>query len=252
MSDKATKLNAQCNCISVDKQKLDIEVHRLISDLELADSTATTIGSMLSSSGVFIDKAALDQMKALVKAVYKVCEMPLFQKLVLEQAPLIAKHQQSTSGVFYGFDFHLGVNGPQLIEINTNAGGAMISALEIGASKNCCEPVERRLGVRNMPNEIYETFLDMFTQEWRSFNKDPSAQLKTIAIVDENPTEQFLYPEFQLFQALFQKHGITTIITSPDGLVIKDQKVYFGEVQIDLIYNLSLIQSDAADDLRDV
>jgi hypothetical protein len=254
MSDKATKLNAQCNCISVDKQKLDIEVHRLISDLDLADSTATTIGSMLSSSGVFIDQAALDQMKALVKAVYKVCEMPLFQKLVLEQAPLIARHQQSTSGVFYGFDFHLGVNGPQLIEINTNAGGAMISALEIGASKNCCEPVERRLGVRNMPNEIYETFLDMFTQEWRSFNKDPSAQLKTIAIVDENPTEQFLYPEFQLFQALFQKHGITTIITSPDGLVIKDQKVYFGEVQIDLIYNRTTdfyFQGSSYEALRD-
>ena len=115
MSDKAAKLNAQCNCISVDKQKLDIEVHRLISDLDLAGSTATKIGSMLSSSGVFIDQAALDQMKALVKAVYKVCEMPLFQKLVLEQAPLIARHQQSTSGVFYGFDFHLGVNGPQLI-----------------------------------------------------------------------------------------------------------------------------------------
>jgi hypothetical protein len=142
MLDKAAKLNAQCSCISVDNKKLDIEVHRFIDNLSLADTTATQISSMLSKSGVFIDHAALEQIDQLVKAVFKVCEQPLFQKLVLDHAPPIAKHKQGVSGVFYGFDFHLGVNGPQLIEINTNAGGAMICALEVGASKNCCDPTK--------------------------------------------------------------------------------------------------------------
>ena len=237
MSDKAAELNAHCSCISVDEQKLDVEVHHLINNLELADITATKISSMLSKSGVFIERAALDQMETLAKAVFTVCGTSLFQELALENAPEIARHRQNISGVFYGFDFHLGVNGPQLIEINTNAGGAMICTLEIGASKNCCEPVGRSLAKRNMPDEIYESFLNMFSQEWRSFKNDPHAQLKTIAIVDENPTEQFLYPEFLLFQALFQKHGIKTIIASPDNLIIQTNKVCFGETEIDLIYN---------------
>ncbi|WP_161484712.1 hypothetical protein [Polynucleobacter yangtzensis] len=43
MLDKAAKLNAQCSCISVDNKKLDIEVHRFIDDLSLADTTATQI-----------------------------------------------------------------------------------------------------------------------------------------------------------------------------------------------------------------
>lgn len=237
MLDKAAKLNAQCSCISVDNKKLDIEVHRLIDNLSLADTTATQISSMLSKSGVFIDHAALEQIDQLVKAVFKICELPLFQKLVLDHAPPIAKHKQDVAGVFYGFDFHLGVNGPQLIEINTNAGGAMICALEVGASKNCCEPIERNLSRRNMPDEIYEAFLNMFTQEWKSFKGNPAAILKTIAIVDENPTKQFLYPEFLLFQALFQKHGIKAIIAAPEDLVIKDRKLYFENTEIELIYN---------------
>lgn len=93
MLDKAAKLNAQCSCISVDNKKLDIEVHRLIDDLSLADTTATQISSMLSKSGVFIDHAALEQIDQLVKAVFKICELPLFQKLVLDHAPPIAKHK---------------------------------------------------------------------------------------------------------------------------------------------------------------
>ena len=237
MLDKAAKLNAQCSCISVDSKKLDIEVHRLIDDLSLAETTATKISSMLSKSGVFIDHAALEQIDQLVKAVLKVCELPLFQKLVLDNAPPIAKHKQVVAGFYYWFDFHLGVNGPQLIEINTNAGGAMICALEVGASKNCCEPIERNISKRNMPDELYETFLDMFNQEWKSFKGNPVATLKTIAIVDENPTKQFLYPEFLLFQALFQKYGIRAVIAAPEDLVIKDRKLYFENSEIDLIYN---------------
>ena len=239
MEERIAQLNTQCQCISVDETKLNTEVHRLIHNLGLADQVAEKVGAMLSKNGVFISATSADQMKQLIKALFKVCAMPSFQETVLQKTTAIARHQQRTSGVFYGFDFHLGENGPQLIEINTNAGGAMICALEIGASKNCCIPAMENLAQRDVPHEIYEQFIDMFVKEWRSFKNDQYAILKTIAIVDESPEDQFLFPEFLLFKALFKSKGINAIIAEPDELKIIDGKVYIEDTTIDLIYNRS-------------
>jgi hypothetical protein len=60
--------------------------------------------------------------------------------------------------------------------------------------------------------------------------------LRSIAIVDENPREQFLYPEF-LPKRLFESHGLTASIVDPSELEITDDGVQFGGARIDLIYN---------------
>ena len=44
-------------------------------------------------------------------------------------APGIARHDPGARGVFMGYDFHIGAATPGLIEINTNAGGAMLNAV---------------------------------------------------------------------------------------------------------------------------
>jgi hypothetical protein len=38
-----------------------------------------------------------------------------------------------------GYDFHLSPDGPRLIEINTNAGGAFLNAALARAHHACCE-----------------------------------------------------------------------------------------------------------------
>jgi hypothetical protein len=38
-----------------------------------------------------------------------------------------------------GYDFHLAPDGPRLIEINTNAGGAFLNAALARAHHACCE-----------------------------------------------------------------------------------------------------------------
>ena len=45
-------------------------------------------------------------------------------------------------GVFMGYDFHLAADGPKLIEINTNAGGAFLNALLAKAQRACCAEIE--------------------------------------------------------------------------------------------------------------
>lgn len=154
---------------------------------------------------VTITPEQLQQMKEVISVVGK----------VLNHAPL-----HSVLGVFYGYDFHLNDQGAQLIEINTNAGGAFLNALLIASQ-----------GMENLE----QVFVNMFKNEWRLVYGDVA--LKTIAIVDEVPESQFLYPEFLLAQKLFTQVGIVTYIVDPINLVMKDDGVYYNDHRIDLIYN---------------
>jgi D-alanine-D-alanine ligase-like ATP-grasp enzyme len=44
-----------------------------------------------------------------------------------------ALRRRAARGVFMGYDFHLSAGGPQLIEINTNAGGGLLNAYLLAA-----------------------------------------------------------------------------------------------------------------------
>jgi hypothetical protein len=60
---------------------------------------------------------------------------------------------------------------------------------------------------------------------------------RRIAIVDDRPAEQYLYPEFLLAQRFFQKHGIAA--TSADGreLQYENGKLLTAGLPVDLVYN---------------
>jgi hypothetical protein len=83
--------------------------------------------------------------------------------------------------------------------------------------------------------------VDMFRHEWRvSGLAGPNATtrpLASIAIVDEAPEGQYLYPEFLLFQQLFERHGLRAVIADPAALEWRDGVLWHGELAIDLVYN---------------
>ena len=58
----------------------------------------------------------------------RVAALPGYRAHTLARAPAVAQHDFGPAGVFMGYDFHLGGDGPRLIEINTNAGGALLNA----------------------------------------------------------------------------------------------------------------------------
>ena len=133
-------------------------------------------------------------------------------------------------GVFFGYDFHLDAHGAHLIEINTNAGGAFLNALLLDSQREADMP-GKAVAVENLE----ETFLAMFRNEWRLERGD--APLKTIAIVDEQPETQYLYPEFLLAKNLFERAGIVAHIIAPGGLQAHEDGLYFLQEKIDLVYN---------------
>lgn len=69
-------------------------------------------------------------MAQVVRAVEAVVSLRAYREEVLAHSPAIARHDPGgIKGVFFGDDFHVIENNFGLIEINTNAGGAMLNAV---------------------------------------------------------------------------------------------------------------------------
>src|SRR6185503_17779144 len=113
-------LNRTCYCVSVDQDAL----HRAL-DAELglpgmSQSMLETHPHLFASLPVFIAPKHLEQMARLIEAVEAVVATTTYRVAVLNWAPSIASFDPGVPGGLLGYDFHMTVGGPQLIEINTN------------------------------------------------------------------------------------------------------------------------------------
>ncbi|MGA7478292.1 MAG: hypothetical protein WBW07_05105 [Azonexus sp.] len=179
---------------------------------------------LFSAAAIAVDAATLEAMAEVITAIEAVVALPAWQSRVLAWAPEIARRPVAARGVFLGYDFHLTEEGPKLIEINTNAGGGLINTYLLAAH-----------GRADKAARVKDAFVDMFREEWRLERGE--APLQRIAIVDENPDEQFLAPEFALFKELFEQHGIAAVIADPRDLVRAGDRLLCGGEPVDLIYN---------------
>ncbi len=168
-----------------------------------------------AAAPVFISAVLLEQMRAVIAAVEEVAGKP---------------EPDAALGVFYGYDFHLNEQGAHLIEINTNAGGAFLNALLIDSQRD-----SSLYGAPVAKEELEQVFIAMFRNEWRLARGD--APLKTIAIVDEQPESQYLYPEFLLAQRMFERAGMVAYVVDPTALVAHEDGLYCNGHRVDLIYN---------------
>jgi len=191
--------------------------------LDLA-ALAESHPALFSQAAVGIAPATRQAMADIVAAIESVVALPAWQQRVLAGAPALAQRSTPARSVFFGYDFHLAVDGPKLIEINTNAGGALL---------NTC--LLRAHGETAAAERIEQDIVAMFRAEWQLERGD--APLTRIAIVDENPAAQYLAPEFELFRRLFARNGIAAVIADPAELLRDGERLlYRGEV-VDLVYN---------------
>ena len=231
----AETLNRDCQCISIDPQVLQKELASSVADDGFYRAITTDRPHLFSSSAVFVSRQHTRRMTDIIKAVEGVVALPAYREHVLGWAPAIAAFDPGTLGVFLGYDFHLGPDGPQLIEINTNAGGALLNTLLARAQRACCQAMEVRMVGPVDLDDVEQAFVEMFREEWRRARG--ATPLNTIAIVDDAPTQQYLYPEFVLFQRLFARHRITCVIADAGDLVLHDGALHHQDLPIDLVYN---------------
>jgi len=230
-------LNRECFCLSLDGGALETALSREIGDADFVREMLAARPNLFSAVSVFVSRADYAAMEAVMQAVEAAARLPLYREAVLAWAPGIARPEiagdgRGTAGVFMGYDFHLSESGPRLIEVNTNAGGAFLNAPLAAASRACCKEVEGRY--RRPPGDFEAGVIAMFRREWSLERGE--ATLTRIAIVDDAPTEQYLYPEFVLARETFRRHGIDAVICDPSELRF-DGALYAGDAKIDLVYN---------------
>ncbi|MDD5113047.1 MAG: hypothetical protein PHC94_03450 [Methylobacter sp.] len=223
-------LNKTCQCVYLNHKALCDELTKWGSS-ELCHEIADQRAHLFAEAAVFVTSDNLCKQKAIITAVEKVIALPVYKELVLAYAPHTARFTPNAHGVFFGYDFHLSPSGPKLIEINTNAGGALLSAIMESSKKNCLHSHSES----NKNNHPEQLFLKMFAAEWETEKR--SYPLSCIAIIDTTPQQQYLFPEFLLFKHLFEQQGLKVVICDPSELSFKSNRLWLDQQPIDLVYN---------------
>lgn len=228
MPDKAAELNADCHAGEVDGNRLKQALRAEGEDFLRGVQDERPY--LFSGAAFFVSPRQLEQMQAVIDAVEQVAALPGWQNAVLRDAPHLAHFSPRAKGVFFGYDFHLNADGAHLIEINTNAGGGFFNALLIDSQRDVALP-----GEPVAEADLEQAFVGMFRNEWQlARGGEP---LRCIAIVDEQPQQQYLFPEFVLAQRMFERAGIAVVIADPSDLQLRDGALYCGERRVDLVYN---------------
>jgi hypothetical protein len=226
-------LNESCDCKSLSKK----EWEERIAEDELFSFLPDQ--GIFSESNFFLRRSHLKEI----------------EKLIQDIEALVAKTEKSKSfkhginteikptnpGFLLAYDFHITEDQPYLIEINSNPGGFILSTISSHHHAVCCSNLYNG-NLVELPiytKDIRDTVCKIILNEWVTSRPNglDSNLPRGIAIVDSNPELQFLYPEFLMYQNIFQSLKIPTYILDPKDLTEIDGNLFYKENPIDLVYN---------------
>jgi hypothetical protein len=231
----AERLNSSCLCVTLDRERLYAAMEREARDMEFSTRFIRPREHLFSNVPVFHALRDLERMTAVVRMIEAATRLPAYREAALRWAPDIASLDPGPLGAFMGYDFHLGSDGPKLIEVNTNAGGAYLNALLAKAQRACCPEVEHALRLPLVADFDLEV-VGMFEAEL-SRQRGTESKLQRVAIVDDDPEGQYLYPEFLLAREAFRRHGIDAVIADASVLRYDNGRLWAEDAPVDLVYN---------------
>lgn len=230
----AEALNKDCFCITLDRSALDDALLR-DSGNTISQELIQTHPNLFSNAPMFLSSGLLARMLTTVRAIETVARLPRYREHIASWSPAIAQQQFGPLGVFMGYDFHLSATGPRLIEINSNAGGAFLNAALANAQRACCMEIEPYMKLNAAAEKFDTVFWNMFLNEWHLAGR--SGVPTRVAIVDEKPEEQYLYPEFQLARDFFERHGVEAVIVDAVALEYDGSRLLVSGKPVDMVYN---------------
>lgn len=183
----------------------------------------------LSSAIVDLPGVALRRMVSLVRLLDSLSRRPQYREQVYAEVPDAARFDPGHDAVMMCYDFHLAGNMPRLIEVNTNAGGGMLALLAHDPSL--------LVDHNSLPIKLRERLLQTFSDEMKKYSSGAKQKPERIAIIDENPEEQYLYQEMCAFADLFSAWGVPTEIVEPTRLQASADGVWLDGQPVDLVYN---------------
>ena len=165
----AAQLNAACQCIWVDRTKLRDQLRANLGD---AASLLESQAGLVSGSVVFLAPGEATGHGPDRPAHHARTHHGPFQQKIARNAPELARRPQANAGGILGFDFHLGGPTPQLIEINTNPGGLLVSLELARAATAACDCLTEPLSVLAAAgveiDQLGQRISDSFLAEWTS------------------------------------------------------------------------------------
>ena len=111
-------LNRACCCRTLNEDRLREQLEIGPNLAGLAHGIALTRPHLFSSTVVFVSPTMAATIAATVAAIERVIALPQYQAAALARAPAIARRAFGPAGAFMGYDFHLGPQGPRLIEFD--------------------------------------------------------------------------------------------------------------------------------------
>lgn len=231
----AESLNRDCFCRTLNMARLREQLESDPSLKGMMENILQTRPNLFSSTVVFVSQEVMRQIEATVSAIERVAALPGYQVQAFSRADAAALHDFGPLSVCMGYDFHLSANGPQLIEINTNAGGLLLNVALARAQEACCDEMDWAFPSSARRDTLRQSIFDMFAAEWQ--RQRGAAPWRSVVIVDDAPLEQYLAPEFELFRQLFAQHGITATIADPSELVWQGGQLRHLGAPVDMVYN---------------
>ncbi|ROZ76988.1 circularly permuted type 2 ATP-grasp protein [Ramlibacter sp. WS9] len=235
----AEALNLGCVCRTLDSGLLRDQLESRPALRGLADDVASGRPNLFSATPVFISARDHALLEGSVAALHRASTLPGFRAAAMERAPAIAALGFGPQGVFMGYDFHISEAGPRLIEINTNAGGALLHAAAARAHRACCEPKGEMFSFPFDLDTLDANWIAMFHAEWNA--QRGGTPLRSIAIVDDAPSQQYLAPEFRMARELFLAHGIQAVVADPGELQWRGGRLWHSGLPagmpVDMVYN---------------
>lgn len=225
---ESAPLNQRCACEVVDILRLHESIRGAFPEFT---TDPAVHAHLFSPYALFVDRPALEAMGRVAAAVFDVAGNPGYSQRVLQWAPDIATHYPGSAGGVLGLDFHLTVDGPRLIEVNTNPGGLLLNAVLLDAVRSCAPAAWTTW---TTATEAHSAAVAAWLDDARQQSgRAPSR----VAIVDSAPREQFLYPEFELYADAFREHGVDCVIRAPEDLRFGPEGLAYADGPIDMVYN---------------
>jgi hypothetical protein len=103
----ADALNRSCQCIAVDRQKLERSLTTGFGKPGSYARLRESHPNLLADFPIFVGHDHIAAMQAVIDAIEHVVALAPYRETVLAWAPDIARHASGSQGVFFGYDFHL-------------------------------------------------------------------------------------------------------------------------------------------------
>jgi hypothetical protein len=181
--------------------------------------------NVISPYKIYLSQSVIDLIALAVDNIFRLSRQDSYREAMLS-APVareIISSSAANLSVLMSYDFHLDGDTPRLLEINTNASGYLIAnaIYNMHAQSN---PFPQAM------NSLKKSFIE----EFQRLGLEGSPH---IAIIDEAPSAQKMFPEFLLYKSLFEKWGYTASIHDYIDLTYRNGALFAVEKKIDFIYN---------------